>query len=124
MPPAKKKEESSSSGPPRTRILDTISAPLGFFVLALLIVEAFLANVLIFAQLEPFQRWNGVLLGVGLFVLVVVVVSILTWFKPLNLTFDKTSHLIDRGKISWGSKRSAISPDELLPPPEEKEAKV
>jgi hypothetical protein len=123
MPPAKKKDEhSASSGPPRTGILDTITAPLGFFVLALLIVETFLANVLIFAQLEPAQRWNGVLLGVGMFVLVVVVVSLLVWFKPQNLTFDKTAHLIDRGKVLWGTAQAPVPLDKLLKP-EEKEVK-
>jgi heme A synthase len=121
---AKKKEEvPANSGPPRTGILDTITAPLGFFVLALLIVEAFLANGLIFAQLEPAQRWNAVLLGAGMFVLVVLLVWLLVWFKPEHLTYDKTAHLINRGKLRWGSDQTLAPPGGALPTPEEKEAK-
>lgn len=85
---------------------------------ALLIAEAFLANVLIFAQLDPVQRWYGVLLGVGMFVLVVVIVALLVWFKPQNLTFDKTAHLMDRGKVPWGTDQAQVSPDKLFPPTE------
>lgn len=35
-----------------TKIIEAVTAPLGFFVLALLIVEGFLATVLVGADLE------------------------------------------------------------------------
>lgn len=76
----------------RVGIIAAISAPLGFFVLALLIVEGFLGTVLVSAH-ETLQQ-SGVILciwqGVGMFVLVVVAVVILVWNKPENLTLDKS----------------------------------
>ncbi len=82
-----------NSGAHRTRILDTINAPLGFFVLALLIVEAFLAAVLLGTTLQPSDAVRCVYLGVSMFVLVITVVAVLVWSKPDNLTFDRSAHL-------------------------------
>lgn len=79
----------------RSEILKAITAPLGFFVLALLIVEAFLATVLIGANLESADKVTGMWLGVSLFVLISFFVFFLVWFKPKNLTFDKDAHLED-----------------------------
>ncbi len=85
--------------PKRNQIIEAITAPLGFFVLALLIVEAFLATILIGATLENSDKVNGMYLGVGLFVIVTFIVSLLVWFKPHNLTFDKEAHL--RNSFGW-----------------------
>ncbi|MBE0372844.1 hypothetical protein PFLA_a0457 [Pseudoalteromonas flavipulchra NCIMB 2033 = ATCC BAA-314] len=62
-------------------------------MLALLIVEAFLATVLIGANLESADKVTGMWLGVGLFVLVTLLVFLLAWFKSTDLTFDKKAHL-------------------------------
>lgn len=98
------------------RIIQAITAPLGFFVLALLIVESFLGVVLVGANLERQDKITGMWLGVGLFVLVVVVVFILVWFKPENLTFDKDAHLVNKGKAPFGSDRKIVMDiDALLP---------
>ncbi len=100
----------------RNQIIEAITAPLGFFVLALLIVESFLATVLIGTALENTDKLNGMYLGVGLFVFVTLVVSILVWFKPDNLTFDKEAHLRDRGRPPFGSdSHSVINMDSLIP---------
>ena len=56
------------------RIIEAITAPLGFFVLALLIVETFLASVLVGAGLTDVYKSIGMWLGVGLFVFVNVLV--------------------------------------------------
>ena len=80
------------------RIIDTINAPLGFFVLALFIVEGFLATVLIGANLEKSAQITVIWLGVGLFVLVMVLVFLLVWFKPQNLIFDKETLYKDRDR--------------------------
>jgi uncharacterized membrane protein (DUF485 family) len=85
--------DASSKHISRVSILETISAPLGFFVLALLIVEAFLGTVLIGTKLESASVLLCIYLGVALFILVVVVVAILVWFKPDHLTFDRSAHL-------------------------------
>jgi hypothetical protein len=54
----------------RNQIIEVVTAPLGFFVLALLIVEAFLATVLAGAALERSDKINGMYLGVGLFIFI------------------------------------------------------
>ncbi|NCO84364.1 MAG: hypothetical protein COZ31_01510 [Nitrospirae bacterium CG_4_10_14_3_um_filter_44_29] len=104
----------------RNQILEAITAPLGFFVLALLIVEAFLATILIGATLENTDKVSGMYLGVGLFVFVTLAVSLLVWFKPDNLTFDKEAHLRNRGKPPFGSESHTVINQNLLMPTEPK----
>ena len=43
----------------RNQIIEAITAPLGFFVLALLIVESFLATVLVGTSLENTDKISG-----------------------------------------------------------------
>jgi hypothetical protein len=62
-------------------------------VLALLIVESFLATVLTLAGFDQAQKVMGMWVGVGLFVFVTAVVTALVWWKPQHLTFDKHAHL-------------------------------
>lgn len=102
----------------RTTLIEAITSPLGFFVLALLIVEAFLATVLLGAQLQPDQKMICVWLGVGMFVLVVTGVWLLVWTKPANLTFDKYAHLVDRGKIPYGTDQERVLPANRFAPAE------
>jgi hypothetical protein len=104
----------------RHQLLEAITAPLGFFVLALLIVEAFLATVLVGATLENSDKVNGMFLGVGLFVFVTLIVSVLVWFKPDHLTFDKEAHLRDRGKPPFGSDSHTVTDNDALMPTEPK----
>lgn len=94
---------------PRVTIIEAVTAPLGFFVLALLIIESFLAIVLVRSELEPEQRMTGVWIGVGLFIYLTAVVAILVWFKPTHVTYDKTAHLHDRGKIPYGTEEERVS---------------
>jgi uncharacterized membrane protein (DUF485 family) len=88
----------------RNGVLESINAPLGLYVLALLIVETFLAAVLIGSNLDPNDKVVGMWAGVGMFVLVVVIVTILVWFKPSHLTYDKSAHL-EVEKLSFGNDR-------------------
>jgi len=85
-------------------------------VLALLIVEAFLGTVLIGAQLQPEQKMICVWLGVGMFLIVVAGVWLLVWARPVNLTFDKFAHLVDRGKIIYGTEMEWVRLENLRPP--------
>jgi len=79
----------------RTRLIDAIISPLGFYVLSLLIVEVFIGTVTISRDLNL----GLVYVGIGLFIFVVVVVTVLVWLKPGHLTFDKTANLeIERMK--------------------------
>lgn len=100
----------------KTQLIEAITAPLGFFVLALLIIETFLATVLIAAEIDKADRISGMYLGVMLFIFLTIVVSVLVWFKPDNLTFDKEAHLRDRGKPPFGSDTGTYtSPVDLQP---------
>jgi heme A synthase len=69
-------------------VVECIDKPLGFFVLALLIVEAFLGSVLIFSKLTEEHQFYGMFVGVGMFIVVILIVSILVWNKPHNLMYD------------------------------------
>ncbi len=63
----------------RARVITAVNTPLGFFVLALLIVEAFLATVLVGAELDSNQKITGMWLGIILFALVTAAVFALVW---------------------------------------------
>ncbi|MBC2601200.1 hypothetical protein [Puniceicoccus vermicola] len=77
----------------RRPIIRAIHAPLGFYVLALLIVEVFLASVLMAVDLPADLKATTLYAGIGLFVLVLLVVSVLVWKKPENLIYDKEAYL-------------------------------
>jgi len=100
----------------RVSVLNAIAAPLGFYVLALLIVETTLGLVLIKSDLAPGEKFDGLLLAVGMFIIVIAVVTWLVWSKPENLTFDRDAHLIDRARVPYGSEsgeRKAAEVDSL-----------
>ena len=90
-----------------SKIIEVITAPLGFFVLALLIVESFLGIVLTVNTLDSAEQLNGIYLGASLFSLVIVAVFLLVWNKPDNLTFDKEAHLRSQGKAPFGSNNNS-----------------
>jgi hypothetical protein len=75
-----------------SQVLQFIAAPLGFYVLALLIVESSLALVVTVAELNDDQRWWGFLCMIGLFVVVVGIVTGLVVWAPKNLVFGKEEH--------------------------------
>ncbi len=67
-------------------LVEAVQKPLGFYTLALLVVEAFRAAVLIGANgLDSTQRFTGMLIGVELFLTVVAIVTVLVWKKPERL---------------------------------------
>ncbi|MCL4874203.1 hypothetical protein KJ039_08985 [bacterium] len=99
-----------------SKIIEVITTPLGFFALALFIVEGFLATVLIASEFEKNEKIFGMSIGVVLFLIVLIAVFVLVWFKPQNLTFDKSAHLIDRGKAPFGTDSYLVlNRDELKP---------
>lgn len=104
-----KRQTSNNTG--RPTIIKGIDNPLGFFVLALLIVEAFLTLVLTYADLGAEIKPTFVWVGCFLFMLVTIVVALLVWFKPENLTFDKASHL-DKFKNQFGSDQQEIKSEQ------------
>jgi hypothetical protein len=85
MPPRPKKTD-------RLNVLGAIQTPLGFYVLALLIIESTLGMVLSLAGFEQSYKWYGFLLMIAVFTGVVLVVSVLTVCKPKNLLYGKEEH--------------------------------
>ncbi len=88
MPPAKGPRKNSNRGD----VIRAITTPLGFYVLALLIVEATLAIVLTSSKLDSERVWNGYLWMIGIFIGVIIVVTALTIFNPKNLLYGKEEH--------------------------------
>ncbi len=76
----------------RSQVIQFIAAPLGFYVLALLIVESSLALVLTVAERGDDQRWWGFSCMIGLFILVVLIVTGMVIGAPKNLLFGKEEH--------------------------------
>ena len=74
------------------RILRQIQTPLGFYVLALLIVEATLGIVLTAAGFDQAYKWQGFLLIIGVFAAVLLIVTGFTIFSPKNLLYGKEEH--------------------------------
>ena len=86
-----------------TRLVEAVDKPLGFYVLALLIVEGFLTIVLTLSDLNASAKAWGMASIIGLFVMVVLLVSILVRFKPTSLTFTGFETLVSIGRASYGT---------------------
>lgn len=97
------------------KLIEAVTAPLGFFVLALLIVESFLTAAFLGGELDPKTQFIVLILGVIMFVFVVLIVAILVWRKPENLTFDKQAHLVRSGTSYGTENRTVVDRDSLLP---------
>ena len=89
MPPAKNSKPKSG----RDGIIRSISTPLNFYVLSLLIVEGTLGLVLTGAsQLSEEHVWLGLLVMIGLFLAVFFVVTALVIWNPKHLLYGKEEH--------------------------------
>ncbi len=95
------------------RLIEAIDKPLGFFVLALLIVESFLTIVITVADLEPYIKERGMWAGVGLFIAVVCIVSFCAWYRPTHLTFTERGSLVEMGKASYGTEAEGVKKERL-----------
>lgn len=74
------------------RILKQIQTPLGFFVLALLIIESTLCLVLTLAGFDQNYKWWGFVCMIAVFAAVVLIVTWLTVRMPTNLLYGKEEH--------------------------------
>ena len=86
-----------------SKLVEAIDKPLGFYVLALLIVEGFLSVILTVSNLSPEAKERGMWAVVGLFVLVVVIVTICVWCRPTHLTFTELGSLVEKGLVPYGT---------------------
>ena len=78
----------------RAKALQQIQTPLGFYVLALLIIESTLCIVLTAAKFDQEYKWLGFLCMIGVFAALVIIVTILVAWKPKNLLYGKEEHSI------------------------------
>jgi hypothetical protein len=77
----------------RRKIINYIRSPLGFYALALLIVEGFLLGTGALFNLSELVRIVAMVMGVTLFVGVVATVTVLVIKFPTSLVFSEDSHL-------------------------------
>ena len=99
-----------------SRLIEAIDKPLGFYVLALLIVEGFLSIILTVSNLSPEAKERGMWAVVGLFLFVVIIVSIIAWCRPTRLTFTELGSLVEMGKVPYGTDMKelhATTPEHL-----------
>ena len=83
----------AAAGSARTDVIRSITTPLGFFVLALLIVEVTLGIVLSTSRLPDQYVWPGFLWMVRIFIGVVATVILLTVLFPKNLLYGKEEYV-------------------------------
>jgi uncharacterized membrane protein HdeD (DUF308 family) len=73
-------------------VIGVIKTPLGFYVLALLIVESTLSIVLSFSKLSEDHVWEGFKWMIGVLAGIVLIVTSFAIFSPKNLLFGKEEH--------------------------------
>ncbi len=91
----------------RTKLVEAIDKPLGFYVLSLFIVETFIGGVAWVGKFSETNQLYCLLLGAGLFVYITLVVTLLVWCKPHNLIFNQTGHLRNRN-VPYGSDKKPL----------------
>ena len=92
QPAASMPSSKPSSQRNRVEIIRSITTPLGFYVLALLIVELTLAIVLSSGKLSEEHAWAGFELMVFTFAAVVFIVTLFAAVRPRNLLYGKEEH--------------------------------
>ena len=103
----------------RTRAVQAVHSPLGFFVLALFIVEAFLLGAGIWFDLEDQLKLTALTVGVGLFLVVFGTVVFLVVKYPQNLVFSEESHVQYAAMKMFGSETKSITGRDLEALPQE-----
>src|SRR5882672_9918913 len=88
MPPAKKPNKLKGWAD----LIGVIKTPLGFYVLALLIVESTLAIVLTFSKLTEEHVWDGFKSMIWVLAAVLLIVTVFVFWKPKNLLYGKKEH--------------------------------
>jgi hypothetical protein len=91
----------------REKVIAGIGSPLGFFVLALLIVETFLYGAGSAFNLPVETRTYMVWAGLGVFLVIVCIVLMLVILFPKNLVFTEKSHL--ELAALYGAKSKPVS---------------
>jgi len=90
----------------RTDTIRSITSPLGFFVLALLIIETFLGVALVRIEDVALQQ-VALFLGVAMFFALMVIVFFLVWHRPSNLIFDQEMSY-KQAELEHGKKQESV----------------
>lgn len=93
----------------RHKAVQAVHSPLGFFALALLIVEGFLFGAGAWFDLDPTMRIGAMAVGVVLFLVVFGTVVALVVKYPKNLVFSEESHLQYEGMQIFGTEENAMT---------------
>ena len=93
----------------RTDVLRVIRSPLGFFVLALLIIEIFLILAGTLFNLPLDIRIGVLIAGVLLFIVVIGCVYRLVVKYPTHLVFSETSHVASLAMRIYGDDANQLS---------------
>ena len=91
-PPNRKTNRSKETA----NLIEVIKTPLGFYVLALLIVESTLAIVLSCSKLSEDHVWWGFISMIAVLIIVVLIVTVFAILKPENLLYGKEEHYNER----------------------------
>lgn len=94
----------------RSRLISAAHSPLGFCVLALLIVEAFLWGAGVWFGLSEIYKLGALGVGVLLFLIVFVTVVWLVVKHPKNLVFGEESHVQYEAMRVYASKNNPLIP--------------
>lgn len=102
----------------RSRVVRAAHSPLGFFVLALLIVETFLLGSGTLFGLSEVWKITSICIGVFLFLVVFGAVVWLVIAYPQNLVFGEESHVQYAAMKMFGTESRLITGSDLnaLPP--------
>ncbi len=93
----------------RSRAVQAVHSPLGFFVLALLIVESFLFGAGTLFSLSEAWRIAAIGVGVVLFLIVFGVVAWLVVHYPQNLVFSEESHVQFAAMRMYGTESRVLT---------------
>jgi hypothetical protein len=83
-----------------TAIIRSVTTPIGFFVLAVLVGEPALALVLSCAKLSEEHVWCGLIVMLSIFVFLILIITLFTWLNPKHLLYGKEEHLNQALEIS------------------------
>jgi hypothetical protein len=97
----------------RTKVISAAHSPLGFCVLALLIVEAFLTGAGIMFGLSEIYKIAALGVGVVLFLVVFFTVVWLVVKHPQKLVFGEESHMQYAAMRIYGSESNRVTGSDL-----------
>jgi hypothetical protein len=94
-------------------ILRSITAPVVLFGLAILAIGGTTASIVGFSDLGPSDKLLVALGAAWLLFTILVMVFLLTWFKPQNLIYSESGYL-EESAMAWGAAENPVARDILV----------